>query len=374
MKRDLLYVDDEPDNTFVFEAAFEDDFRIWSASSGREALAVLDEHPIPVVVSDQRMPEMTGVELFAIMRRRYPHIQRIILTGYTDPENMIDAINQGQVFHFVKKPWERPYLMSVLIRAFQAHDLAVANSALTDQLVLSERLALLGQATARLAHEMGNHLCLLPLIEHIEDQCADNAELLELTKMSRESLGRITEMVRDVKSFSHIQQQQFVRQQINLAEAVHELVSFLRFDKSMPFQQITIEMRGEPLVHGNKVKLQQVLVNLVKNAAHAIRDRPAGRIAVELSSDERDAILSVTDNGCGMPADVLARIWEPFFTTKGDEGTGLGLDVSRKLIEAHDGWITCESAPDAGTTFEIRLPLAEREPHRPEPSGLAAAR
>ena len=146
MKRDLLYVDDEADNIIVFEAAFEDDFKIWSASSGQEALAILEETAIPVVVSDQRMPAMTGVELFSIMRRKFPHIQRIILTGYTDPENMIEAINQGQVFHFVKKPWERPFLLSVLIRAFQAHDLAVANSALTEQLVLSERLAFLGQA------------------------------------------------------------------------------------------------------------------------------------------------------------------------------------------------------------------------------------
>ena len=118
MKRDLLYVDDEPDNIVVFEAAFEDDFRIWSATSGQQALEVLEQTPIPVVVSDQRMPAMTGVEMFSIMRRRYPHIQRIILTGYTDPEGMIDAINQGQVFHFVKKPWERPFLLSVLIRAF----------------------------------------------------------------------------------------------------------------------------------------------------------------------------------------------------------------------------------------------------------------
>src|SRR5258707_5875541 len=195
MKRDLLYVDDEPDNIVVFEAAFEDDFRIWSATSGQQALEVLEQTPIPVVVSDQRMPAMTGVELFSIMRRRYPHIQRIILTGYTDPEGMIDAINQGQVFHFVKKPWERPFLLSVLIRAFQAHDLSLANSALTDQLVLSERLAMLGQATARLAHEIGNHLCLLPLVEYIEDNCKNDEEMLKLAQLSRASIKRLTEMV-----------------------------------------------------------------------------------------------------------------------------------------------------------------------------------
>jgi signal transduction histidine kinase len=358
MKRDLLYVDDEPDNLVVFEAAFEDDFKIWSAGSGQEALKILEERAIPVVVSDQRMPAMTGVELFAIMRRKYPHIQRIILTGYTDPEGMIDAINQGQVFHFVKKPWERPFLLSILIRAFQAHDLSVANSSLTDQLVLSERLALLGQATARLAHEMGNHLCLLPLVEYIEDNCQNDEEIVKLARLTRDSVQRLTEMVHEVKAFTQFQQQEFAKQFLPLSETVHELVSFLRFDNSVPFRQILIATKSDPVVLGHKVKLQQVLLNLIKNAGHAIREKADGKIVLTVSSDGEEAVVQVADNGCGMPPEVQAKIWEPFFTTKGKEGTGLGLDISRKLIVAHGGTISFTSAVGEGTTFEIRLPIA----------------
>lgn len=357
MKRDLLYVDDEPDNVVVFEAAFEDDFRVFTAESAKAALEILERQAIPVVVSDQRMPEMTGIEMFSIMRRRYPHIQRIILTGYTDPDGMMDAINQGQVFHFVKKPWERPFLHSVLVRAFQAHDFAVANSALTDQLVLSERLALLGQATARLAHEMGNHLCLLPLIEYVEDNCAKDADLLNLAKLSRESIERLSQMVKEVKSFSHVQQADFLKQPLALSEVVHELVSFLRFDKSVPFRQIGVEMRFDPQVRGNKIKLQQVLLNLIKNAAYAIRDRPDGKITVTLDRHHERALLSVADNGCGMPPEVQARIFEPGYSTKGKDGTGLGLDVCRRLIDAHDGGISFESQVGVGTRFDVILPL-----------------
>ena len=358
MKRDLLYVDDEPDNIVVFEATFEDDFKIWSATSGQQALEILEKTPIPVVVSDQRMPAMTGVELFSIMRRKYPHIQRIILTGYTDPEGMIDAINQGQVFHFVKKPWERPFLFSVLVRAFQAHDLSVANSALTDQLVLSEQLAILGQATARLAHEMGNHLCLLPLIEYIEEHCGGDSEMFKLAQMARESIQRLTAMVHEVKSFTQFQQQEFARQLLPLSEVVHELVSFLRFDKSVPFRQILINTPTDPVVLGHKVKLQQVLVNLIKNAAYAIRGKADGKIVLSVAGEGNEAVLQVADNGAGMTPDVQARIWEPFFSTKGKEGTGLGLDICRKLIAAHGGTVKFQSTPGAGTVFEIRLPVA----------------
>jgi signal transduction histidine kinase len=359
MKRELLYVDDEPDNIVVFEAAFEDDFKIHSASSGQEALAILEKTAIPVVVSDQRMPAMTGVELFSIMRRRHPHIQRIILTGYTDPENMIEAINQGQVFHFVKKPWERPFLLSVLIRAFEAHDLAVSNSALTEQLVLSERLAFLGQATARLAHEMGNHLCLLPLIEYIEEHCQNDSEMLQLARLTRDSVQRLTQMVQEVKSFTQLQQAEFARQALPLSEVVHGLVSFLRFDKSVPVQQITVDCRSEPIVLGNKVKLQQVLLNLIKNASHAIGGKTDGKIVVTLEGNEREAILRVADNGTGIAPEVQEKIWDPFFTTKGKEGTGLGLDICRKLVASHGGTISLNSTAGAGTTFEIRLPAAD---------------
>jgi C4-dicarboxylate-specific signal transduction histidine kinase len=271
---------------------------------------------------------------------------------------MIDAVNQGQVFHFVKKPWERPYLQSVLIRAFQAHDLSVANSALTDQLVLSERLAQLGQATARLAHEMGNHLCLLPLVEYIEDHCRDDDEMQELARLARDSVKRLTDMVQEVKAFTQFQPQEFAKQSLSLSEAVHELTSFLRFDKGVPFRQIVTETRSDPVVLGHKVKLQQVLLNLIKNAGYAIRGKPDGKIVLTVGSDAQAAIVQVADNGCGMSPEVQSRIWEPFFTTKGKEGTGLGLDVCRKLVESHGGMITCSSATDKGTTFEIRLPLA----------------
>src|SRR5262245_21368459 len=125
MKRSILYVDDELDNLLVFEAAFEADFTIFTANSGKEALEILERDPIPVVVADQRMPGMSGAELFGTIRRRYPQTKRILLTGYTDPDDMASAINDGQIFHFVKKPWDRSFLFSIFVRAFQSHDLEI---------------------------------------------------------------------------------------------------------------------------------------------------------------------------------------------------------------------------------------------------------
>jgi len=356
MRRDILYVDDEFDNIIVFEAAFEDEFNIHAATSGAEALELLEKIPFPVVIADQRMPQMTGVELFETMRATHPHIKRIILTGYSEPEAMIDAINKGQVFHFVKKPWERHHLLSVLIRAFEAHDLAVANMLLTERLVVSERCAMLGQATARITHEMGNCLCMLPMLDVIRERYSEHEELVTIADFAAQTYSRLTALVQEVKSFMQFEQEQFVRHPLALGEAVHELVAFLRFDKAIPHERFTLKVAGETTVLANKVKLQQVIVNLIKNAAYAIRERPDGRIEVTVERHDADVVLSVLDNGCGIPEEMLPRIWEPFFTTKGAEGNGLGLEICRKLIESHGGSISCESLPGLGTTFIIRLP------------------
>lgn len=357
MKRDILYVDDERDNLIVFEAAFEDSFRVHTANNGRKALELLEERAFPIVIADQRMPAMTGAELFEIMRVRYPHSKRVMLTGYADPKSMLDAINQGQVYYFVKKPWERPMMMSVMVRAIEAYDLSIANLALTDRLVAVDRCAALGRSAARIAHEMGNQLCMLPLLELIEEQYAGDADLQQAADIARKTYDRLVQLVDEVKAFVRFENEDAPLKNTRISEALHELLEFLRFDGAFPFARVSLEIAGEAIVQANRVKLQQVLINLLKNAAHAIRDRADGRIELTASVEGRWAVISAADNGCGMTPEIAQRIWEPFFTTKGEEGTGLGLDIVKAIVEAHGGQIECRTAPDAGATFVIRLPL-----------------
>lgn len=358
MKRDILYVDDEPSNLIVFEAAFEEQFNVITCASAEEALEYLAEHPVPVVVADQRMPEMTGVEMFVRVRRLYPHTQRVILSGFTDSDAAINAINQGQIFQFVRKPWQRFDLLSVLQRALDAHDLSLQNSVLTERLLVSERSAMLGQATARIAHEMANQLNILPLIELIEEDYAGDPQLQQFARVARTTYERLTELIGEVKDFMRFETQGTELKPLALADSIQELMSFLRFKSEVRPGLVQSEIRAEPVVLGNKLKLHQVLVNLIQNAVHAVGDKPDGRVRITLDQAERAAMITVEDNGCGIPPEILERMWEPFFTTKGAAGNGMGLDIARRLIEAHNGTITCASTPGEGTTFTIRLPLA----------------
>ena len=369
MKRKILYVDDESDNLVVFESAFEDDFQVLTAQSGEEALAIMRKTPVPVVVADQRMPKMSGVELFETLRELYPQVKRIILTGYIEPAAMLDAINKGQAYYFVTKPWKRELLLPILIRALEAHDLELANSALLNQLAGSQRLALLGRSAAQIAHEMGNHLGVLPLVEHIEEYHQNDAELCELAGLSRTAHERLLGLIEEVKAFVRFGNAEFPMQSLRLADALHELTYFLRFENAALHSRLVFQAKADPVVRGNRIKLQQVAANLLKNAAHAIRGKAGGKITMTLSIEGDDALITVADNGCGMNAETLDKIWTPFFSTKGDEGNGLGLDICRQFIEGHGGEITCESKLGEGTIFSIRLPLAENAGDVPHAGG-----
>ena len=121
--RRILYVDDEQPNLTVFEAAFEDDYEVHLAESGAEALDVLAREPaIQLLITDMRMPGMSGVQLLENVIPRHPNIIRMILTGYTDIESVVQAVNQGQVYQYITKPWDEDHLRVVLDRALDHHD------------------------------------------------------------------------------------------------------------------------------------------------------------------------------------------------------------------------------------------------------------
>lgn len=358
-KRDILYVDDELDNLVVFEAAFEEEFNVYTANSGAAGLKLMEDRLFPVVITDQRMPGMSGSQFLEAIRARHPQTKRLMLTGYADSRAMLEAINQGQVYYFIQKPWESGFVRAVLLRSIEAYDMSMSNASLKERMLLMDRCATLGRSAAELAHEIGNQLCMLPLIEFIEDNYKDHEELMQLTGFTRNTYQRLVGLVNEIKAFVRCERDVPADHKIRLADVVQEVVDFLRHDRTLSAVELSLDLPVNPGVKASGAKLQQVLINLLKNAADALRGRSGARVAVSLVSDAQSAVLSVSDNGPGIPPEIADRIWEPFFTTKGSSGTGLGLDVARSIIESYQGTIHCETAVGEGARFVIRLPLAE---------------
>jgi response regulator RpfG family c-di-GMP phosphodiesterase len=130
----VLYIDDEPNNVTSFRAAFRRVFTIFTAESAEEGRKILETETIHVILSDQRMPKMTGIEFFQSIIETHPDPIRILITGYTDINAVIDAINVGQVYKYLSKPWNEEEVKNCILKSFEVFDLRRKNEELTEKL------------------------------------------------------------------------------------------------------------------------------------------------------------------------------------------------------------------------------------------------
>ena len=135
----VLYIDDEPNNITSFKAAFRRVYSIFTAESAEEARKVLEQEDIHVILSDQRMPKETGIEFFKSIITTHPHPIRILITGYTDINAVIDAINVGQVYKYLTKPWIEEEVKTCINNSFEVFDLRKQNRDLTEKLLVANQ-------------------------------------------------------------------------------------------------------------------------------------------------------------------------------------------------------------------------------------------
>lgn len=371
----VLFVDDDASNLKVFEANFASQFRLRTCSSAREALDLITRRPgdFGVLISDQRMPEMQGVELLERSIEVAPDTQRIIITAFGDLRVVLAAVNRGQVSRYFVKPWVREQLAEAIAGALRVFELQTRLRQVELRMLQSERLAAVGQVSAGIAHELMNPVSFVsqnvaslrlaleevlawarPLLAAHPDQsvAAALADLPPLLADIEGGARHVREVALGVKAQARGED---VETTCDLADVVDFAVRLTRVEVR---QRARIATRGESTrVKGGAVGLTQVLLNLLINAGQAMEGTGRGLIEIAWSTVSVDQVLlSVTDNGSGIPQHAQARIFEPLFTTKGPgEGTGLGLAMSRDIVRSAGGEMTFRSSPGAGTTFEIML-------------------
>jgi CheY-like chemotaxis protein len=157
--RTLLLVDDEESILSALKRVFRrDGYQVITATSGARGLELLTQQPVNVILSDQRMPGMTGIEFLREARRLYPHTVRMTLSGYTDLQSIIEAVNEGAVYKFLTKPWDDDLLRSHVAHAFEQSELAAENARLWGAVEqANDELALANQRLERMVHEEYEH-------------------------------------------------------------------------------------------------------------------------------------------------------------------------------------------------------------------------
>jgi two-component system NtrC family sensor kinase len=224
------------------------------------------------------------------------------------------------------------------------------------QVVQSEKMASLGKLAAGVAHEINNPLT--GVLAYTEDLIDDTPEgdprREEYRVIQRETL-RCREIVRHLLDFARHGETRRMPTSINdVLRRTVELVAHLPSFRDVRIVEDLQE--GLPRIEGDPGQLQQVFLNFLVNAAEAMPHGGEAKIVTRLRRDAPGIVASVTDSGAGIPEEMLDRIFEPFFSTKGGKSNGLGLSVSWGIIEQHGGQIEVQSQRDKGTTFKVYLP------------------
>jgi len=222
------------------------------------------------------------------------------------------------------------------------------------QLLRKEKKAVIGDLTAGLVHEIKNLLNPISFLDLMMDDLSVKHQ--QYAEYIYDSRTRILELIDEVRLLSKEEDVHYKTRSYPLSLLIKEVVNLSKLDEDVKNKTINFELNYQGNVQINKNKIIQVLLNLIRNAAHALANIPEkGTITIKTQEENRFVIISIIDNGIGIKKEVLDKIWQPFFTTKGDSGTGLGLDICRNIIENHGGKIGCESQINKGTRFYFSL-------------------
>ena len=368
----LLIVDDEIRVLDVLVKTFESDYSIYKATNGLDALEILKKSSVQVIITDERMPKMGGMSFLKSAREILPNTVNIILTAYTDLSVAIDAINSGIVYRYLVKPWDTEELRITIRQAFERFDLFNDNKLLTqellqknlelqkklvelketqEKLLRTEKLAVVGQLTASIGHELRNPLSRIKtaaalLKNEIKDPSSETDELLKIVD---NEVMISTKIINDLLDFSRERKPNL--KPTNLNEVIINTLKRMRFP-----EDISIDQELDPSIPQLNLddgQIQQILINLIMNSIQATDN--GGKIYVRTIRSAASVDLIIKDTGCGIPQENLDKIFEPLFTTK-PTGIGLGMSIVKMLVEKHEGHMQIQSRMNIGTTVTLSFP------------------
>ncbi len=370
----VLLVDDEDEfRQTIAKRLAKRGFTLEQARNGEACLSMLENKSIDVVVLDVRMPGMNGIEVLNHIKGRYPKTEVILLTGHATTEDGVEGIKSG-AFDYLMKPIKLEHLLGKIRQAWEKIQREKERiketefrSKMEQQMIACERLASLGTLAAGVAHEINNPLAI------IKESAGWMKLLLEKTEQEQmprkqdfcKALNKIENSIERARRITH-QLLGFARKtdsvlcETNIKELVEETVELVK--REATYKEIEISQQMDSSLKTfwtDPYQLRQVLMNLLTNAVHATGVR--GKITVIVENQGDQVVLTVKDTGRGIPKENMERIFEPFFSTKAPgEGTGLGLFVSRGMVERLGGTIIVESQLGKGASFCVRLPKHPR--------------
>jgi len=387
----LLIVDDEPEMQRYLKAMLDVDYNVYQAGDGEAGLAAARELKPDIVLLDLMLPKIDGLQVCATLKRveAIEGMKVVMLTARIDDEAKLRALENG-ADDFLTKPFSSVEIKTRLRNLVEAgkleRDLKARNTDLEQvlrrlreteaQLLHSEKLNSLGTMAAGLLHEINNPInfanTAFSLVMRNPALEAD-PELKEMLVDIHDGFRRIQTIVSDLRLFSAPTKAES-RKPFHMATAVQHALRFTASERSGI--EIRTSLPEIDMVVGNESQIVQVMVNLLLNAANAIRkqaDERRGAISVTAQTSADRLVVRVRDNGCGIAPDKLTRIFDPFYTTgEVGKGTGLGLSISHSIINSHGGKLTVRSEEGEWAELSFDLPLEARLAQKDEFDAIAS--
>ncbi len=395
-RHSLLVVDDEPDMVLTIKALLRSEYNVLGATRASEGLRILEQEQVHIVMSDQRMPEMTGIEFLSRLRELYPDTVRLLFTGYADLQTVVDAINQGNVYRYVTKPWQQHELHEVLRQAAEHYDLIAERKRLLTE--LEEKNKQLEAANEELqnannlkkafikvaSHELRTPLTIVlglaDLARTTEGLTSPFDQWMERIYQGSQRLNeRVDLMIKLLEA--DIYERPLKRTDVDLGEMLQSASRDIQTFVDRRSQ--TLELNVPPdlgILRAEQEKLRDCVIQLLLNAIKFTPD--GGTIRMNASRSQDTVEIRVTDTGLGIDPASLGRIFDPFFTRFDvskhcsgvyefdRRGLGLGLSVVKAFVEMHGGRVKVDSKLNEGSTFSMILPTTTkndlREDDEPE--------
>jgi signal transduction histidine kinase len=386
----LLVVDDEVDVLESLRHLFHRSYRVLTASSGDQALELLRKNEVHLILSDQRMPGMSGDVFLSQARRLQPDAIRMLFTGYADIQAVINAVNEGNIFRYILKPWDSVELEGVIRQAAEQYDLLAERKRLIAELQsanaqlkrANEELEEAGQLKSAFievaSHEFNTPITLVlglsELLRLLNPSRGEQEQaLVERISDSARQLARLvtnTLTLMRADDFRQTLQRAPVALAPLLRGVVEQVLPFvharhLRLDVDLADDLGTFELDGD--------KIAASVVNLLTNAIKFTPDGGGLALEAHLSGPD-EAEIRIIDRGIGLEPRALNRLFQPFFTqfdsslhSSGDfgfnkRGLGLGLSIVKQFVELHGGRVHAVSVLGEGTTVTVVLPRLAPKP------------
>lgn len=384
----VMFVDDEKEILRSLQRLVRNEpYKVEFANGGYDALGRLKKNQVSVLVTDLHMPEIGGLDLLEMVKKRWPDTIRLILSGNSDSGTILEAINKGDIYRYITKPWDNRELRVIVRQALELYKLQEEKKHLlsrleqhnlqlerqveerTQQLLRTRSQAEIGKYASQLVHNLRNPLqslsCALDFMDYlILNQSSDFNKLEKAVQIARNSAQDLKRIISSVLDRDR-QNMQFNLEPVNLNQLIRQVLEYYRINPLFNNEiqkDIKLAESLAPIL-ANSSQIKQILDNLISNAIDAMETSPKKHLVVETSGNRHSVVIRVKDSGCGINEKNLERIYESGFTTKpADKGTGLGLASVKTMVDAYNGTIQVESKNGKGTTFTIQLPIRRSMP------------